>query len=103
MVKTKDELMASIKSKFGDDTSDETIALLEDISDTLDTTKDGADWKKKFEDNDKMWREKYTSRFFDTPADQPKPNDGNPSDDTSDNDGVNEDVTIDDLFTEKEK
>ena len=48
MVKTKDELMASIKSKFGDDTSDETITLLEDISDTLDTTKEGADWKKKF-------------------------------------------------------
>lgn len=94
--------MASIKSKFGDDTSDETITLLEDISDTLDTTKDGADWKKKFEDNDKMWREKYTSRFFDTPADAPKPSDGNPSDDTKDTTGVNEDITIDDLFTEKE-
>ena len=102
MVKTKDELMASIKSKFGDDTSDETIALLEDISDTLDTTKEGADWKKKFEDNDKMWREKYTSRFFDTPANQSNQNGDNPSDDASDNDGVNEDVTIDDLFTEKE-
>lgn len=95
--------MASIKSKFGDDTSDETIALLEDISDTLDTTKDGADWKKKFEDNDKMWREKYTSRFFDTPADQSNQNNGNHSDDASDNDSINEDVTINDLFTEKEK
>ena len=103
MVKTKDELMASIKSKFGDDTSDETITLLEDISDTLDTTKEGADWKKKFEDNDKMWREKYTSRFFDTPADQSNTNTDNSSDDTKDTTGVNEDVTIDDLFTEKEK
>lgn len=95
-VKTKDELLASIKSKFGDDTSDETIALLEDISDTLDTTKEGADWKKKYEDNDKMWREKYTSRFFDTPAPAPEPS---PSP-TPDNDDKSEEIKINDLFTE---
>lgn len=98
MVKTKDELMASIKSKFGDDTSDETIALLEDISDTLDTTKDGSDWKKKFEDNDKMWREKYTSRFFDSPAEPShpaEPNDPDPEEVKA------EEIKIDDLFETK--
>ena len=97
MVKTKDELMASIKSKFGDDTSDETIALLEDISDTLDTTKDGADWKKKFEDNDKMWREKYTSRFFDTPVPAPQPT---PTPSPTDDEDKAEEIKIGDLFTE---
>lgn len=97
MVKTKDELLASIKSKFGDDTSDETIALLEDISDTLDTTKDGADWKKKYEDNDKMWREKYTSRFFDSPAGGKEPTpEQNPAPETD----KSETIMINDLFTE---
>ena len=95
MVKTKDELMASIKSKFGDDTSDETIALLEDISDTLDTAKEGTDWQKKFEENDKMWREKYTSRFFNSPAPEPKPEpEPEPEADKS------ETIMINDLFTE---
>ena len=89
--------MASIKSKFGDDTSDETIALLEDISDTLDTIKEGADWKKKFDDNDKMWREKYTSRFFDAPA-----NDNNvpPTVVVEDAIDKSEEIKINDLFTE---
>lgn len=98
MVKTKDELMASIKSKFGDDTSDETIALLEDISDTLDTTKESTDWKKKYEDNDKMWRDKYTSRFFDSPAEpsQPvEPNEPDPEEVKA------EEIKIDDLFETK--
>ena len=97
MVKTKDELLASIKSKFGDDTSDETISLLEDISDTLDTLKDGVDWKKKYEDNDKMWRDKYTSRFFDTPV---KENDVPSVPPTVDDEDKAEVIKINDLFTE---
>jgi hypothetical protein len=68
MVKTKEEILEAIKGKIGEDTSDETIALLEDISDTLndyDTkTKDSTEWKTKYEENDKAWREKYTNRFF---------------------------------------
>lgn len=97
MVKTKDELLASIKSKFGDDTSDETIALLEDISDTLDTKNDGAEWKKKYEDNDKMWREKYTSRFFDSPAGGNEPT---PTPEPTPEPDKSEEIMIDDLFTE---
>ena len=97
MVRTKDELLASIKSKFGDDTSDETITLLEDISDTLDTTKEGAEWKKKYEENDKMWRDKYTSRFFDNPTPAPTPA---PTPSPTDDDDKAEEIMIKDLFTE---
>ena len=32
MVRSKDEILASIKSRIGDDTSDEAIALIEDIN-----------------------------------------------------------------------
>ena len=73
MVKTKEEILEAIKGKIGEDTSDETITLLEDISDTLndyDTkTKDSTEWKTKYEENDKAWREKYTNRFFNNEGD----------------------------------
>ena len=36
MIKTKEELLESIRSKIGEDSSDETIALLEDVTDTFD-------------------------------------------------------------------
>lgn len=68
MVKTKDELLASIKERFKDDTSDETISFIEDVSDTINDLEtrasDETDWKSKYEENDKQWREKYRDRFF---------------------------------------
>ena len=64
MVKTKEEIMESIKNKFADDTSDETLAFIEDVSDTFDSMKDSENWKEKYEENDRTWREKYKNRFF---------------------------------------
>ena len=85
MVKTKDELLASIKERFKDDTSDETISFIEDVSDTINDLEtrasDETDWKYKYEENDKQWREKYRDRFFNSESkedehlddDTPKP------------------------------
>lgn len=57
-----------ISQRIGEDNSDEAISLLEDISDTLNDydarTKDATDWKKRYEDNDKEWRDKYKERFM---------------------------------------
>ena len=58
-----------IKTHIGEKTDDETLKLLEDYSDTLDDYEkrisgDGTDWKAKYEENDKAWREKYQARFF---------------------------------------
>lgn len=68
-VKTKDELLTYLKDKTKDDTSDDTLAFIEDITDTFNDydTKvhDQTDWKQKYEDNDKQWRQKYRDRFFD--------------------------------------
>ncbi len=74
-VKTKEELLEAIKVRIGEDTSDETIAFLEDVSDTLDdyekkSNGDGEDWKTKYEENDKSWREKYRERFFSKKVDE---------------------------------
>lgn len=68
MIKTRDELMAKIKERFGEDTSDETLSLIEDVTDTFSDLEnkaiDTTDWKAKYEQNDKEWREKYKERFF---------------------------------------
>lgn len=67
-VVTKDELLEKIKARLGEDTSDEAIALVEDITDTIgdyeEKTKDNTLWQKKYEENDKAWRQKYKDRFF---------------------------------------
>ena len=97
-VKSKEELMALIKDKFGDDTSDETLAFLEDVSDTFNDLEtkasgDGEDWKAKYEQNDKEWREKYKQRFFSAEPDSNPDPDPEPED--------NSPKTFDDLFDVK--
>lgn len=64
-VKSKEEIMESVKAVIGDNESEEVISLLEDLSDTLDSKEgDGTDWKAKYEQNDSEWKKKYRDRFF---------------------------------------
>ena len=79
MIKTREELMTMITARVGEDTSDEAISFMEDITDTLNDyeTKlagDGTDWKTKYEENDRQWREKYIARFNGTGEDLNQPN-----------------------------
>ena len=97
-VKTMEELMESVRTRLGDDQSDEALALLEDISDTYgdmqSRTSGGEDWKKKYEENDAEWRQKYRDRFF---------NKSNNNDDDGGDDGggnSNKPLTFDELFKE---
>lgn len=66
-IKTKEELVANLTKLIGDNNSDENLALLEDVSDTYDDlcgkAETGTDWKAKYEENDKEWRQKYRERF----------------------------------------
>ena len=68
MVKTKEEILEQIKTRLGEDTSDEALSFIEDITDTINDYEtratDTTDWKQKYEDNDKQWRERYKERFF---------------------------------------
>lgn len=84
-VRTAEEIMASVKERIGEDTSDEALAFIEDIQDTLsdmnNRVSESGDWKQKYEDNDRSWREKYQKRFFEgTPSDN-EPHDTDPMDD----------------------
>lgn len=96
MVKTKAEILESVKARIGDATDDESIAFIEDISDTLDSleTNAGVDWKQKYEDNDANWKKKYRDRFF-----------GNPDPDEEDEKEKEKEkkkpMTFEDLFTVK--
>ena len=65
-VRSYEEIMEMIRTRIGEDSSDEAIALIEDISDTLQSG--NADMVKQLiaekEELDKTWRERYKARFF---------------------------------------
>ena len=65
-IKTKDELIKSLNAVLGDNASDEALALMEDVSDTLDdkAAKDAVDWEQKYQENDSAWRKRYRDRFM---------------------------------------
>lgn len=106
-VKSKDELLGSLKTIIGDTPSDEALTLLEDMSDTLDNSTGGSsdEDKKKIEelekqvkDTDEMWRKRYADRFL-----NPSDDNGNGSDDDNSDDGQDDDnespKTFEELFS----
>lgn len=64
----KEDLLNSLKEKLT--TTDEDLILLENISDTLNdyetksNTNTAEEWKQKYEESEKTWRERYHKRFF---------------------------------------
>lgn len=65
----REEYFDALNKIIGNDTSDESLKFVEDFTETydyLETRKkdDEIDWEKKYEENDKAWREKYRRRFF---------------------------------------
>lgn len=69
-VVSKEVLLERIRSITGSENaeSDESISLLEDISDTFEDlsaqVSQAGDYKKKYEENDAEWRKRYRDRFF---------------------------------------
>lgn len=68
MIRTLEELLSDV----GEGTDDNTLALLENIRDTYNDlssrASDPENWKQKYEDNDKEWREKYRDAFLKPPV-----------------------------------
>ena len=102
-VLTKEQTLERIKQRIGEDTSDEALKLIEDVSDTINDyetkTKDTTDWEKKYKENDEQWRKKYKDRFFNGPAKDEK------DDSESDYDGEPKEnkLTYENLFKEETK
>lgn len=77
-VRSREEILNSIRERVGEQNDDETIAFIEDVTDTftdLETRAngDGVNWKEKYEENDASWRKKYTDRFFSGEPSEPEP------------------------------
>ena len=109
MKKTVQELSADLKKLFPDAMPDAAITLLEDLNDSVtesgtpDQLKEIERLKKKRDDLDKQWREKYTNRFLNGAEPEPtKPDDnaaGGADPDTPEDEKV---LTFDALFKVKE-
>lgn len=104
MVLTKEDYINRIKSVIGDDSSDDSISLIEDLTDTyedLESKADDENWKAKYDELDKTWRQKYIDRFNgkvesdDDFIKQPT------ADDDETEDVYEAPKTYEDLFTEK--
>lgn len=77
MIKSKEEILTLLKDRIGEDTSDEAIGFIEDVTDTFNDLEEKGkgqeNWKEKYEENDKAWRQKYRDRFYSSVPDEPDP------------------------------
>lgn len=85
MVRTKEELLTMIRDNV--ENGDTLVSIIEDVSDTIDD----------YEENDKKWREKYISRFF-----NPDPTETIPVEPVEESGKIDDVKTYDDLFTVEE-
>lgn len=76
-IRNLNELTETFNSMFSEDdlNGDTQLGFLEDLTDTINAGAENMQWKQKYEDNDKDWREKYRRRFMtgegDPPTDPP--------------------------------
>lgn len=100
-VLNREEFFARLNERLANDTSDEGISFLEDMTDTYNDLEhkangDGVDWETKFKELDESWKKRYRHRFFSGDNDFTFDSETNKSDDYSP-----ENVKVDDLFTKK--
>ena len=100
-VLSRDDFMARINERVGDDNSDDALSFIEDMTDTFDdlsSSNNTEEWEKKYNELDRMWREKYKARFM-NPGTDPQTVIDEQEEDIKD-DGT--ETTFDDLFNERE-
>lgn len=100
----RDEFLNCVHDFVGDRTDDESMEFIDNVLDTYNdmynkAENSGDDWKKRYEDNDKAWRNRYKSRFFHggaviVPDEISEENDEDVSRET---------ITIEELFNHKRK
>lgn len=100
MILKRDEFFEKIHARIGTDTSEDAIAFVEDMTDTYNDLErrlagDGEDWKRKYDELDAAWKEKYKHRFF-SGDNSAIPTDS--MDQQDDQSRKDETITIDELF-----
>lgn len=95
MIRTRDEILTEINERFSGDETDEVLAFIEDVTDTLDDltarAADSTNWQERYNQLDADWRKRYKERFF-TGEDQPE--------EEEEFEEAEEKVTFEDLFKE---
>lgn len=97
MVKTKEEMLAEIKAYIGDRTDDETVSLVENVTDTLSDMEKNGNAEARVKEVEDIWRTKYMERFFD--GDKEEKIAEVKEEEEKDK---SEEIKIEDLYTEKE-
>mgnify|MGYP006907980016 CR=1 FL=1 len=80
-IRSREEILESIRTVVGDSTDDNVLHVLEDVTDTLtdfeNKTANQTDWETKYKENDTEWRKKYAERFYNGEPNSPESNDSN--------------------------
>ena len=67
MIKSKEEIIAEVNRLIGEEASDDVLAILENVTDTIDDYErriaESGDWQTRYTENDKAWRERSRERF----------------------------------------
>lgn len=63
-VRTREEIMGYLNELTTGQTDDRTLAIIEDITDTFNAYGEAEDWRQKYDDLDRSWRDRYRERFF---------------------------------------
>ena len=100
-VLTKDEYFNRIHERLKEDSSDEGIKLLEDLTDTYTdlerkASQSAGEWEEKYNNLDATWRKRYQSRFYNGEVgnyEQPKSSQSESTDEYSP-----DDISINSLF-----
>ena len=97
---SRDDFFSRLQTMVGDNTSDESIAFIEDMTDTYNDMEnrangDGVDWEQRYHDLDESWKQKYRHRFF---SGNGASNIGNAPNEPEDNPDRGRTITINDLF-----
>lgn len=102
-VRTRDELLSALKTRIGDDVSDEALTLIEDFTDTMNDydSRAGEDWKTKYNELDTSWRQRYRDRFFSAPDNGTTTPENVVNDNARDLQDESEEKSFEELFEEK--
>lgn len=106
MKKTKEELIEEFKVIAGENvTSDESIAFLENLSDSMEVEEapaDEVDWKERYDELDMEWRKKYIERFSEGAEGETEETEESEETEETEEERA-ENISYDDLFEEKKE
>lgn len=100
MAKLKPEdLIAEIKAYTGDRTDDDSLKIIEDVSDSVTPDVDAVDWEGKYNDLAKKYKDRFTGASDDATDDSEEDESTESEDEETDE---AEDITVDDLFKDED-